>query len=67
MNKFQERLRELRLDRKLSYSQLSACTGLGTTALCYWETGKRVPNANAIIVLAQYFDVTTDYLLGVTD
>ncbi|MDE6475160.1 MAG: helix-turn-helix domain-containing protein, partial [Clostridia bacterium] len=33
----------------------------------YWELGKRTPNAQAVVTLAKYFGVTTDYLLGESD
>lgn len=67
MEKFMERLKELRTEKGLSQAQLAKETGLGSTALCYWETGQRIPSALAIITLAKYFQVTTDYLLGVSD
>ena len=67
MKKFAERLKELRKDKELSQAQLAKATGLSQTSIVYWETEQRVPNANAIIVLAKFFDVTTDYLLGVED
>ena len=67
MEKFMERLKELRTERNLSQMQLAKETGLSGGAIGFWETGKRVPNALAIITLAKYFGVTTDYLLGVTD
>lgn len=65
MNKFAERLKELRIEKNLSQAQLANATGLSHTAIVYWESEKRVPNANAVIILAEFFDVTTDYLLGV--
>ncbi len=65
MSKFSERLKELRIDNNLSQEQLAKAVGLSHTAIVYWENGQRVPNANAVIVLAEYFEVTTDYLLGV--
>ena len=65
MSKFSERLKELRIDNNLSQEQLAKAVGLSNTAIVYWENGQRVPNANAVIVLAEYFEVTTDYLLGV--
>lgn len=65
MKKFAERLKELRTEKNLSQAQLAKATGLSHTAIVYWETEKRVPNANAIIILAEFFAVTTDYLLGV--
>ena len=67
MKKFAERLKELRIDKKLSQAQLAKATGLSHTSIVYWETEQRVPNANAIIVLAKFFGVTTDYLLGIGD
>ena len=65
MKKFAERLKELRNEKNLSQAQLAKVTGLSHTAIVYWETEQRVPNANAIVTLAAYFNVTTDYLLGV--
>lgn len=67
MEKFSERLKELRLEKELSQIQLAKETGLSHGAIGFWETEKRIPNALAIITLAKYFGVTTDYLLGVTD
>lgn len=64
MQKFAERLKELRLEKGLTQAQLSKETGLSHTALVYWETEQRVPNAKAIVILARYFGVSTDYLLG---
>ncbi|MBQ8658717.1 MAG: helix-turn-helix transcriptional regulator [Clostridia bacterium] len=64
MKKFSERLKELRFERGLSQAELSKATGLGQSAIAYWETEQRVPNAQAVIILARYFNVTTDYLLG---
>ncbi|MDE7394566.1 MAG: helix-turn-helix domain-containing protein [Clostridiales bacterium] len=65
MEKFAERLKELRNEKELSQAQLAKATGLSHTAIVYWENKQRVPNANAIIILAAFFNVTTDYLLGV--
>ena len=67
MKKFAERLKELRSEKELSQSQLSKATGLSHSAIVYWETEQRIPNANAIITLATFFGVTTDYLLGLED
>ena len=65
MKKFAERLKELRNEKSLTQTQLAKATGLSHTAIVYWESEKRVPNANAIVILAEFFNVTTDYLLGV--
>lgn len=67
MNKFAERLKELRLEKELSQVQLAKNTGLSRAAINLWEKDLRVPNINAAIVLAKFFGVTTDYLLGLED
>ena len=67
MEKFCLRLKELRAEKKLSQADLATATGLTQGAITYWETGQRVPNATAVITLARFFGVTTDYLLGEQD
>lgn len=65
--KFAERRKELREEKELSQAQLAKATGLSHTAIVYRETEQRVPNANAVVALAAFFGVTTDYLLGVEE
>lgn len=67
MSKFAKRLKELRNERGLSQAELAKATGLSHTALVYWENEKRIPKANAVLILAEFFGVTTDYLLGAKD
>ncbi|MDE7208522.1 MAG: helix-turn-helix domain-containing protein [Clostridia bacterium] len=64
---FNKRLKKLRISKNLSQDQLAKRTGLTQTSINHWENGKCQPNANAIVALARYFDVTTDYLLGESD
>ncbi|MDE6189143.1 MAG: helix-turn-helix domain-containing protein, partial [Clostridia bacterium] len=65
--KFQERLKELRTEKKLSQMQLATNLGISQSAIAKWELGKTEPTASAIITIAKYFEETTDYILGVTD
>ena len=51
----------------LSQMQLSLKTGLSQSAIAKWELGKTEPTATAIIMLAKFFNETTDYLLGLDD
>ncbi len=67
MEKFATRLKELRTEKGLSQIELAVATGLTQGAITYWETGQRIPNAKAIIILARFFGVSTDYLLGEKD
>ena len=67
MNKFAERLKELREEKGLSLKQLSKETGISDVAIGRWERKVRIPNIEALIVIAKYFNVSADYLLGLTD
>ena len=64
---FKERLKELRTAKGLSQMQLAQAVGLSQSAIAKWELGKTESTASAIILLAAFFNETTDYLLGVTD
>ena len=65
--KFKERLKELRVLKGLSQMQLANATGISQSAIAKWELGKTEPTASAIITLAEFFNETTDYILGVVD
>ena len=67
MSIFNKRLKELRTNRNLSQEQLAKRAGLTKTSINHWENGTCLPNANAIVTLAHFFGVTTDYLLGESD
>lgn len=67
MSKFAERLKELRIEKELSQAAVAKATGLSQNAIAQWENDKRVPNINALIAIAQFFDVSADYLLGLQD
>lgn len=67
MEIFFERLKELRIERGITQAQLSKATGLSRSVIGYWESGKKHPTSTAIITLAKYFKVSTDYLLGLSD
>ena len=66
-NKFSERLKELRTDKGLSQKQLANKVNLSDVAICLWEQNKRVPNLDAVIALADFFDVSLDYIAGRED
>lgn len=57
------KLRILRTNRGLSVKQLSSIMGVTEDTIALWEKGKRHPNYNMLLKLADYFGVTTDYLL----
>lgn len=58
------RIRDLREDRDLRQIDVAVATGIDQKTLSNYETGKTNPDSFAIIALARFFNVTTDYLLG---
>jgi repressor LexA len=61
------RLKELRLERNKLQSDIGKILGVSDRAVGNYETGKRDMSPETIIILANYFNVSTDYLLGRTD
>ena len=61
---FGDRLRELREDKGLRQEDVAALFGFGKSTVSQWENGKSEPEYDIVLKLADYFDVTTDYLLG---
>lgn len=62
-----KRLAELRKSRNLSQKELARELNSTQNTLSNWETGKREPDFETISTLANYFHVTTDYLIGNSD
>lgn len=61
------RIKDLREDRDLRQSDLAAATGIDQRTISNYETGKTSPDAYALIKLADFFDVSIDYLVGRTN
>lgn len=59
-----KRLKELREERKLTQAELAEEIGIGRASVSNYEKEERVPDADVIIKLADFLEVTTDYLLG---
>lgn len=57
-------LRELRTEKKLTQPQLAEKIGVSRAVISFWENGVYEPTASNIIKLAKFFDVSTDFLLG---
>lgn len=63
---FRKRLKLLREGKKLSFQNLSDEVNIATSTLNNWEIGVMRPTLDdRILDLADYFDVTLDYLAGV--
>ena len=67
MEKFADRLKELRTEKGLSIQELAKEIGIGSSSLCRWENCQADVKGSQLIILAGYFDVTIDYLMGLED
>ncbi len=62
-----DRLRELVQDKGKTLRDIAAETGLSIAALSAWQNGKKVPQSDSILLLCRYFNVSADYLLGLSN
>ena len=58
------RIRDLREDRDLRQSDLAEAVGIDQRTISNYETGKSNPDSDALIRLADFFNVSIDYLVG---
>lgn len=64
---FASRLKDLRNDKKIGQNELAILLNLSNASISYWENARQEPSASAIYKLANFFNVSTDYLLGLED
>ena len=62
-----KRIRELRQEKGLSMEKLAKILNVSNAIICKWENNISEPTASNIISLADYFNVSADYLLGRQD
>lgn len=65
--KIGDRIKELRKEKNFSQSQLARRIGVSQKAVDYWELGTNEPKASYIVKLAELFEVSADFLLGIDD
>ena len=58
------RIRELRKAKKVTMKELGNMIGVAESTMSLYETGKRKPDPETLSRLADYFNVSVDYLLG---
>ena len=64
---FSETLKELRIDANLTHASLAKKLGLTKSSIGFWESGRNEPTISSALLLAKFFNVSTDYLLGLDD
>lgn len=64
---FPTQLRNLRKEKGVSQDELSKILGVSKSTVGLWETGDTLPDARSLHDLAVYYEVSADYLLGLSD
>ncbi len=67
MSKFNERLKELRLEEGLTRAELAQKVTVSVRLVSYWESGQRECSFDVLITLAEILHTSIDYLLGRVD
>ncbi|MCG8540441.1 MAG: helix-turn-helix transcriptional regulator [Clostridia bacterium] len=64
---FGDRLRKLRIEKEMTQEDLAKKFNTGKASISHYESNRRIPDANTIKKYADYFGVTIDYILGITE
>ena len=67
MKVFGERVKEVLKENRQTQKELALVLNVQTSTLCEWLNGHNEPPMQAIVDIAKYLDVSTDYLLGLKD
>lgn len=67
MTTFSDRLKELQEERNVTGRQIADATGIQHSGITSYLRGDSMPNARALIKLCKYFDVSADWLLGLSN
>ena len=62
---FGERLKELRIEKNVGQVELARALNLSKGIISLWENNLREPKLSNLILLAQFFGVSIDYLAGI--
>lgn len=60
----QNRIRELRKQRGMTMKELGKVIGAAESTVSHYETGRRQPDNKTLLILAEFFGVSVDYVLG---
>ena len=67
MQEFHIRLRDVRMEKKRTQKQTAEVLEMNLRSYQLYEQGKVEPSIKKLITLADFFDVSLDYLMGRTD
>ena len=64
---FSDKLYKLRISKGISQKELAEGLGVAQSSINYWEKGQRDPSITVVKKIAEYFCVSIDYLMGISD
>lgn len=64
---FAKRFRGLRAENDLTQAEVAKILGVSPTTVATWEQGRSKPGLDKTVAIANLFNVSVDYLLGLTD
>lgn len=67
MDEFSNRLQKMRERRRISRSVMSELCGLSKSVISKYERGERQPKLETLVILADFFECSIDYLVGRKD
>ena len=66
-NNFAERLKQMRLEKEIGQVEFAKQIGVSKGVISLWENGLREPKLSNLILIARFFNVSIDYLAGLSD
>ncbi|MBQ7339536.1 MAG: helix-turn-helix transcriptional regulator [Clostridia bacterium] len=66
-NKIGKRIKEIRLENKLSQYEFGKLLSVSQDTISLWETGKSLPSTEILILMAEHFKLSVDYILCLTE
>ena len=67
MSNIANRLKDLRVAKALTQKQVAQAVGINERTFRRYEAGDMEPSASTIVKLVDFFDVSADYLIGLTN
>ena len=65
--KYYERLKDIREDKDLTQADIAQLLGTTRQQVSKWETGMQMMGVDKYVRLAEYYNISVDYLLGLID
>ncbi len=65
--RYENRLKSLRLQKKLTQVTVQLETGIEQTLISKYERGERIPPTDSLMILALFYHTSMDYIMGLTD